>query len=275
MMSLSSQKKRGTNPENQVAWGPNLSFSASEAYKRLRTSLAFCLPKNAERNCRIVGITSALGTEGKSTTALNLAYSIAESGQLVLLIDGDMRLPRLAKRLKLQATPGLSECLAGEINDGNAALRQINENLYVMPAGSIPPNPSELLLSARMRRVTETLAQNFHYIIIDLPPVGAVADALTVAELVDGMIMVVRKNYSTKRALTSAVRELNFANAKILGFVFNDASADSKKGKKGYRSYSYYGRYASSSYMKKRPSPNNQIHQEGTSQEDLSKTILP
>lgn len=261
--------------DDKVVWGHRLGFSVSEAYKRLRTSLAFCLPKNSNRNCRIVGITSALEKEGKSTTALNLAYSIAESGQLVLLIDADMRIPRLARWLNLQATPGLSECLAGEINDGNAALRQINENLFVMPSGSIPPNPSELLVSSRMHRVIETLAQNFQYIIIDLPPVGAVADALTVAELVDGMIMVVRKNYLTERALARAVRELNFAHAKILGFVFNDASAENKKSKRNYRHYGYYyGHYAGGNAKRSYSSPQKQTNTDREDREDSSETVL-
>ena len=189
-----------------------------------------------------MGLTSSNVGEGKSTTAFNLAYSIAESDQRVLCLEADMRLPQISKRLNFETSPGLSECLAGEVLEGNDAIRKINNNLYVMPSGRVPPNPSELLGSSAMSRLLELLSQVFSFIVIDLPPIGAVVDALNVAKQVDGMVMVVRREWATRRSLASAVRELKLADARLLGFVFNDATEGSKKPKKykGYKKYSKY-----------------------------------
>lgn len=225
--------------------GRNLSFAATEAYKRLRASLIFCLPKNENKNCRVVGITSSNMGEGKSTTSFNLAYSLAESNQRVLCLEADMRLPKTSKRLNLKTTPGLSEWLVGEVADINSVIRKIDSNLYILPSGSTPPNPSELLSSAAMRHTIDLLSQAFNFILIDLPPIGAVADALNVAELVDGMILVVRREWTTRRSLASAVRELRLTNARILGFVFNEATESTQKRKK-YKGYT--NRYSDNYY---------------------------
>ena len=205
--------------------GENLNFAASEAYKLLRTNLDFAL--SDEQKCRIIGITSSMRGEGKSTTTLNLAYSIAEAGKLVLVIEADMRLPTYTKRLNIQTKKGISNLLAGELH----------KNMWVIPAGDIPPNPSELLGSEQMRITLDVLSRDFDYILLDLPPVTAVSDPLVVSKLVNGMLLVVRQNYATRRSVAETVRQLHFAEAKILGFVMTNAALEGKK--KYYKNYNY------------------------------------
>jgi capsular exopolysaccharide synthesis family protein len=218
--------------------GSQLSFVAAEAYKLLRTNLVFSLPD--EKGCRVIGVTSALRGEGKSTTSLNLAYTIAEANKKVLLIEMDLRLPVIAKRLSISKAPGLSNFLVGLNNAGEVIQSSgIHENLFVITAGNIPPNPSELLGSKEMVTTIEVMSQNFEYIIIDLPPVNAVSDALVVSKLTHGMIMVVRQDYNNQRELDEAMRQLKIVGANVLGFVLHQS--ESREGK-NYKKYGYeYG----------------------------------
>lgn len=218
-----------------------LSFAASEAYKRLRTNVMYSLPVSEEESCRVIGITSALRGEGKSTTTINLAFSLAEAGKKVILIEADMRLPNIAKRLEISQTPGLSDFLVSA-GSNLPIIKRLAEpsNLCVIAAGNVPPNPSELLSSDRMENLLKVLTKQFEYILIDLPPIGAVTDAVVISRLTDGMIIVVREDYGNKRALADAVRQLKIAKAKVLGFVVNDTkSLSGVSGGKGH----YYGGY--------------------------------
>ena len=222
--------------------GPNLSFAASEAYRRLRTNLSFSLSQ--KKKCKVIGVTSALKGEGKSTTSMNLAYTYAQTGQKVLLVEGDLRLPDIAKRLGIRAKPGISNLLAGQCS-GNEVLQRsaLLEKVHVIPAGDIPPNPAELLSSEHMEQTIAALSQVFDIIILDLPPVTVVSDAQIASKLVDGMIVVVRKDYCDKRAVAETVRLFQFTGTKILGFVMTGADLPKKKYKryykKNYESYSH------------------------------------
>jgi len=214
-----------------------LSFAAAEAYKLLRTNLLFSLP---EKPCRIIGVTSSVRGEGKSTTAVNLAYTFAQSGKRVLLIDADMRLPSVASKLHIAGKPGLSNLLAG-LNTEKACLAtsEYFENWIILPAGDIPPNPSELLGSERMHTLLERYENYFDFIIIDLPPVGVVTDALVVSRWSDGLVVAVRQNYTERKALNSCMYQIKKLEAKFLGFVMTDADV-------GEGSYKRYGKYGKS-----------------------------
>ena len=214
----------------------NLKFTAAEAYKLLRTNLMFTLP--AEKGCRVIGITSALPGEGKSITSINLAYVVAESGKKVLLIDADMRLPNIARQLDLKQNPGLSNILAGLCEPADATVASgVIDNLKVIAAGDIPPNPSELLGSDQMSNLLKKLSKDYDFIIIDLPPVNIVSDALTILNVVDGIIAVVRQDYGSRIALNKCMRQLSINKEKFLGFVMVDARESSKE----YGKYSKYG----------------------------------
>lgn len=227
----------------------NLNFTAAEAYKLLRTNLQFTLPGGEEDTCRVLGITSSIRGEGKSTTAVNLSYTLAETGKKVLLIDADMRLPSVGKKLEMPNAPGLSNVLVATGNDAKIAIRpsKIYDNWRIVTAGDIPPNPSELLGSRRMKIVLAALEKEFDYIIVDLPPVNVVSDTLIVSPVLDGLVVVVRENYTDRKELRSCVRQLNLSNAKVLGFVMTGA----KESLKRYGKYKRYGKSYKYGYYRK------------------------
>ena len=224
--------------------GGNISFAAAEAYKLLRTKLQFSFADGLESH--IVGISSALTGEGKSLTSVNLAYSAAQLGKQVLLIDCDMRRPSLAERLHIQKTPGLSDFLTGQISASEliqvCGIKENAQGFHVISAGRIPPNPMELLSSARMEKMLALLRSKYDYIILDLPPVGEVSDALVAAKLTDGMLVVVRQNFCNRIALNAAVRQFEFVDAKILGTVLN-CTAEDNFSYSGNGMRKYYKRY--------------------------------
>lgn len=207
-------------------------FAAQEAYKTLRTNVRFALRGNG---CKRICITSGAAGEGKSITFLNFAISVAESGQKVLLIDADMRRPVLARLLVEKATPGLSNVLAGLVTPEEAIHKDMYQNLDVIFSGDVPPNPSELLGGDRLQEMIEKLSSQYDYILIDTPPVNVVSDACLVANVLDGVLLLVRQDSSRKDEVKRAVTRLQLTGAKLLGFILNDATIDNRK------NYSYYG----------------------------------
>jgi capsular exopolysaccharide synthesis family protein len=153
----------------------NLEFTATEQYKLLRANLEFTLP--VEQKCPIIGVTSSMRGEGKSTTAVNLSYVLAEKGKKVLLIDGDLRIPSVAKKMEIDGKVGLTDFLMGRGADIMSFQSELLPTWYILPSGDIPPNPSELLGSRRMAKLLESFREKFDYIVIDLPPVNIVSDA--------------------------------------------------------------------------------------------------
>jgi capsular exopolysaccharide synthesis family protein len=226
--------KHLASDEKAVTFGPGLNFAASEAYRLLRANILFALPDHGK--CRVIGITSALSGEGKSTTALNLAYVLAESGRKTLLLEADMRLPVVGQRLGLVSEPGLSNLLAGLCGEEQAVRDSgLHENLWVMPSGDVPPNPSELLDSGQMKTVLGNLRKGYDFILLDLPPVNEVSDALVASQLTDGTLVVVRQGHASRSAMAEAMRQLQYAEVKILGFVMNYVNnQDGSYYKKGY-----------------------------------------
>lgn len=252
--SAYGQKNRGkklqdiVHKEETPLVGDKISFAASEAYKLLRTKLQFSFAD--ENGCRVIGISSALAGEGKSLTSINLAYSLSQLDKRVLLIDCDMRRPSLNKKLPIKKMPGLSNFLSGQ--SGVEELFQpcgIADNadaFSVIASGRNPPNPIELLSSVRMSKVLRGLRTRFDYIILDLPPVAEVSDAMAVAKETDGILLVVRQNHGNHIDLTAAIREFEFVDTKILGVIYNCAQdGTSGYGRKYYKRYyrRYYHRY--------------------------------
>ena len=221
----------------------NLSFSAAEAYKLLRTNLMYSIPN--KEGGRVIGVTSSTRGEGKTTNAINLSYTLAETGAKVLLIDGDMRLPNVAKRLALDGKIGLSGLLVGLYDEDKAVQESgILPSLTVMTSGTLPPNPAELLGSDRMRLSIEKMRNQYDFVVIDLPPVNIVTDALIVSGLVDGMIVMVRQDYTDRRALKECMSSLELVGAHVLGFVMEDAQEEGGKyGRYKYRYGRRYGNY--------------------------------
>ena len=239
---ISRRKAASTQP------GPlcdKLSFAAAEAYKLLRTNLQFVLPE--DKSCKVIGITSPLRNEGKSTTSVNLSYTIAQSGKRVLLIDGDMRLPTIHQKLSMQGSPGLSNLLAG-LNEEREVLQvsKYYRNWYIMAAGDIPPNPSELLGSEKMQAALEHLSGYFDFIVVDLPPVNIVSDALVASRWTDGLIVAARQNVTTGHSLQDCMYQIEAVHANFLGYVMTGVAV----GEGAYKRYSKYGKYGKGKYAR-------------------------
>lgn len=220
----------------------NLDFTAVEQYKLIRANLDFTLPENEK--CPVIGITSSMRGEGKSTTAVNLSYAFAEKGSRVLLIDADLRIPSIAKKLDYESPVGLADLLRVK-----SALKPnfepyMLDNWYILTSGNIPPNPSELLGSKRMEKLLNQLREFFDYVIVDLPPVNVVSDAVSISSLISGMIVVIREEYTEKKELERCFRQLKLSNVNILGCVMNESKSGSgtynKYKKKRYKYYRYY-----------------------------------
>lgn len=229
----------------RTMFGPGMNFSVKEAYKLLRANIMFSFSDSYRGH--VIGITSSLQSEGKSSTASNIAYVLAEAGARVLLMDADLRRPSVASKLNLARTPGLTNLLVSKVE--YKELLQHNSmapDMDVLTSGDIPPNPSELLGSERMEKLIQELVQNYDYVIVDLPPVNVVSDAIAMSRVLDGVIMVVRNGVSEQRMLAESMRQLKLVNLRVLGFVFRDNTVSGTKyGKKySYKYKKYYSEYA-------------------------------
>ena len=228
---------RGLQPKgNQLATLDALS-SVVEAYRMLRTSL---LLSTAGKPPRTILLTSSQPGEGKTTTAINTAISMAQLGSSVLLIDADMRRPTIHKTFKMPHVRGLSTYLAGNGDIDSFIAKLPMPNLSVLTAGPIPPNPAELISSDRMRDMLRTLSDRFDHIIIDSPPLITVTDPVILSTMVDGSMLVVQSGRSTKELIRRARQELAGVNARIFGVILNNVDIM----RDGYDEF-YYHRYYS------------------------------
>ncbi len=239
-------KKKDSSASNRfllknAIMDPGLKFRVEEAYKSIRTNIMLSVMK---KGCKTIVITSSVAGEGKTTTTTNLAISISQADQRVLLIDGDLRKPKVHHYFSIPNAPGLTNYLGASVNSRTAQKVDLfsiihpteYKNLSVIASGSIPPNPAEILGSEPMADFLKEVAEHFDYIIIDTPPINVVSDALPVIRESDGVVVVVRSNAATHPELQKALDSLKFIDAKILGFVVNYETE-----KKSI--YGYYGKY--------------------------------
>lgn len=209
---------------------------AVEAYKLLRTNINFA---SADKPLQLIGVTSSGPGEGKSTVASNLAIAMAQSDHSVLLMDNDLRRSRLHKFFRVHKRPaGVTEILTGTSSIADCLQETAIENLTLLAAGAVPPNPSELLGSNKMQQLVQALKKQFDIIIADLPPVISVTDALVMSPLVDGFVFVISSGSTDKRAALSAKDLLLNAKANIIGAVLNRAEPQKSYG--SYYSHYYY-----------------------------------
>ena len=216
-------------------------FFIREAYKTLRTNVTFSLA--GEGKSRVVVVTSSLQREGKSTTAVNLALSFAEAGKKVLLVDCDMRRPKLGRLLNLSAPAGLSNLLLDPSLLEKSIIKEYS-TIDVLLSGDIPPNPSELLGSELMKKLLDQMREKYDCVILDTPPINMVTDAVVLAPQSDGVLFVVRANQSERGAVIHAVEQLEYAQVKLLGFVLNGVELEKTSygyGRYRYRKHGYYG----------------------------------
>ncbi|GAB3690287.1 polysaccharide biosynthesis tyrosine autokinase [Corynebacterium nasicanis] len=207
----------------------------AESYRTLRTNLQFL---NTDAKGKVFAVTSAKPGEGKSTTSLNLALALAQTGARVVAVEGDLRLPVFGKYLGIEGGAGLTDVLIGRAELDDVLQRWGRDQFHVLPAGRIPPNPSELLGSDRMDALLQQLREEFDYVIVDAPPVLAVTDAAVLGKLASGLLVVLATGSSQKPELAEALRSLETAGANVYGIVATRMPAK-KSGLYGYG----YGAY--------------------------------
>jgi polysaccharide biosynthesis transport protein len=220
----------------------------SESYRALRTSI---LLSTAERPPQVLLITSAQPSEGKTSTTLNLAVTLAQKGSRVLVVDSDLRRPAIAKALSLSGDHGLSEILTGVHEFDEAQLQRVDgvDTLYLLAAGPHPPNPAELLCSLKMEMLLKQLRQRFDHILLDSPPVLPITDATILSNLVDGVVLVVECEGTTRVALSRACNVIEHSGGKILGTVLNKVDIR-RDGYYGYKYYHGYYSYRNNAYYR-------------------------
>lgn len=206
----------------------------AEQFRTIRTNIEFAQLDKPMKNLLV---SSSIPAEGKSTIASNLAYVIAQTDKRVLLVDADLRKPTVHRTFKLNNEQGLTTLLTNVDLKFNQVVQHSRDlNLYFLPSGPIPPNPSEILGSGRMTLLMQELGQYFDIVIYDAPPITAVTDPQVLATKVDGVLMVVRQGYTRKEEVKKAKEALENVNANILGYVMNGKELSDSA---GY--YAYYG----------------------------------
>ena len=225
-------------------------FAIKEAYVKLRTSLMFCMTADKSRSCRTFAVTSAMPSDGKSLTAANIAISYAMMDKRVMLIDADMRKPTQRRLWNVEKSTGLCDFLA---NIGQLEIAKVGKlPLWIVCTGTIPPNPSELLSSDKMKDFVNACFDHYDYVIIDTPPINTVADAQIVSTYVDGVLLVAKSGKTTADELNMAIDAVKRAGGNLCGVVLNDLNMKSVKysykykygDKYGYK-YSYKYSYSS------------------------------
>lgn len=208
-------------------------FAVKEAYNSIRTNLMFM--QQAEK-CPIFVVTSPTANNGKTINTINLAVSFAQMGKKTLIIDSDMRNPTMHRMFSIPAKNGLSEILAG-MTDNITVSKTGIENLSLLTAGKIPPNPAELLSSNRMDKLLEFVRSHYDCVFIDTPPINIVTDSTLFAKKITGYILIIKTDTTNTNDVKTTVSTLEQIDADILGFVLNDVTSNKKK------YYSYYRRY--------------------------------
>ena len=216
-------------------------FAFVESYKSLRTNLKF-ISKTNNANCFVV--TSSIPEEGKSNVVINLAATLGNSENKVLVIDCDLRKPAINKYLKFSRNhKGLTNIIAGEISLEEAIDNVPDLNIDVLLSGTIPPNPSEILASNDMKELIDYVKKQYDYILIDTPPVSVVTDAAILGTVADGAVLVIKSKFASSDIVRKAIKSLDTVGVKIFGVIvsqFNPKKSNRSKSSYSY-SYNYYG----------------------------------
>ena len=214
-------------------------FSVKEAYNAIRTNLLFT--QKGEK-CPVFVVTSPTANNGKTINSINLAVSFAQMGKRTLLIDADMRNPTVHRMFSISVKNGLSEILAG-LTDNISVSKTDIENLSVLTAGKIPPNPTELLASSRMDKLLDFVRSHYDIVFIDTPPVNIVTDSTVFAQKVTGYVLIIKTDTTNTQDVKTAQNNLTQIGGNILGFILNDVNSEKKKYYSYYRRYNYNYNY--------------------------------
>lgn len=212
-------------------------YYISESFKSLRTNIQFC-----GNNLKCIALTSCMPNEGKSIVSVELALSFADIGKKVLLIDADMRKSIMHTRYNFQPLcDGLSQYLTGQADIRDIICETQNDNLFIIPCGLFPPNPVELLAGENFKNLISTLREQYDYIIIDTPPLGAVIDAAVISTVCDGVALVIALDKVSRKIALDVKNQLERSNCKILGVIANYTESENKRYTSSYDRYSHKG----------------------------------
>jgi capsular exopolysaccharide synthesis family protein len=229
-----------TSPLTELVTLSEARSTGAEAYRTLRTNLLFSA---AIQSLKTLVVTSAGPGDGKTTTACNLAVAFAQQGFRVALVDCDLRRARVHKVFQMSSRPGLTEAMLGSVELADVMKNGAVDNLYVLVAGTLPPNPSELVGSSHMRAMLERLSKTFDMVILDTPPLLMASDGVILSRMADGVLVVLRAGLTERGAAREAVQRLASTGARVLGTVLNDPDAEVAKYTGAYYGY-YYSDYA-------------------------------
>ena len=213
----------------------------AESYRSIRTAL---LLSSADNPVKTVAVTSALPGEGKTVSVANLAITLAQSGKTVLVVDADLRRPRQHRLFKVKNTFGLTTYLTDTVGIKEVVKSTEIPNLFVVNAGPIPPNPAELLGSDKMSRFIRMMADECDFILFDLPPMLEISDALVLGAKVDGMVLVVQGDKTSREALKKAREKLDLLKVRTIGVIINNVTVP-HHGYYYYKGYHYHGYHKS------------------------------
>lgn len=251
MWNLFNRKKKNNDRSHrtlQLITDKKMPFGYVEAYKSLRTNLDFM---SGSMDVRTLVVTSTVPEESKSNVSVNLAMTLAESGKMVALVDCDLRKPVLHRYLKAgHNVKGVSNILSNQCTLSEALEELKNYKMTFLPAGTPPPNPSEMLSQPQMKAMVDALRAEYDFVIFDAPPVSVVTDAAVIGRYVDGALFVVRSDYAPTDAVRSAIRKLQDAGVKVLGSVLTryDMKNSLKSSNYAYNyAYNYSYSYGTSS----------------------------
>jgi len=236
LLPMSASGGNGERSEIALVTYEQPQSSMAEAFRSLRTAV---LLSSAERPPRLLLVTSGQPSDGKTATAINLAVALAQRGGKVVLVEADLRKPSAHKVLHVDGKHGLSLYLSGTQERNGLVVPTAVSNLFFIPAGPVPPNPAELLSSARMKQLLGELAKEYDHIILDSPPLLSITDATVLSVMVDGVVLVVRFGKTTREVLRHMRQMLHNVNARVLGVVLNGVALNSVD--YYYYYYSYYG----------------------------------
>lgn len=245
---LVGEKQNESDDENKAAKTELLIHkdtrsALAEAYRQLRTSILLSTAGHAPKSLLI---TSSLPSEGKTTTATNTAISLAQTGAKVLIIDADMRRPRLHSVFDISNAEGLSTILSSELDEKEMLdVVQFDEasKLHLLPSGPVPPNPAELIGSEQMSNFLKKMQNNFTHVVVDSPPIASFTDGVLIASMVDGVILVVNAGKSSKQVIRRSKQLLTEIGAKIFGVVLNNVNLRSQDNYYYYQSYYHSNNY--------------------------------